>query len=67
MAINGDGSRSPFEQLKSHYDRKELECPACGYFDEHGEWEARTSGHRVNYWHECPSCGAVQSHTIRTE
>ena len=52
--------RTPFERLKHHYDETALTCSECGYYDEGGEWVAETSGDRVEYRHECPSCGLTQ-------
>jgi len=59
-----DESRTAFEQLKRYYDQKELLCPECGYEDDEGAWESETDGRVVEYFHECPSCGAVREHTI---
>jgi predicted RNA-binding Zn-ribbon protein involved in translation (DUF1610 family) len=52
------------ERLRDHYDDEELVCPECGYEDEEGAWESETDGSVVEYYHECPSCGAVREHTI---
>lgn len=50
--------RSPFEQLRSHYEEGDLACPECGYEDTEGEWET-TTGDTVRYRHLCPSCGST--------
>lgn len=55
--------RSPFEQLRSHYEEGDLACPECGYEDTEGEWET-TTGDTVRYRHLCPSCGSTQTRTL---
>lgn len=57
-------SRSALERLKIYYDATELVCPACGYEDEDGAWVGATDGASARYSHECPSCGALQEHTL---
>jgi rubredoxin len=52
------------DRLKARYDR-DLRCRECGYVDEDGGWQARTSGGRISYRHVCPSCGTVEKRTLR--
>ncbi|KOX97398.1 MULTISPECIES: HVO_0649 family zinc finger protein [Halorubrum] len=59
-----DRSRSPFERLKEHYDHEELVCPACGFEDEDGAWDAEADGADIVYTHACPRCGAEREHTL---
>jgi predicted RNA-binding Zn-ribbon protein involved in translation (DUF1610 family) len=59
------GNRSPFERLKSYYQRAEPVCPACGYEDEEGGWTAETDGSGVVYRHTCPSCGAEREYSVQ--
>lgn len=59
-----DGSRSTLERLRQYYDHEELVCPECGYEDEDGSWESETNGREVDYYHECPRCGAIREHTL---
>ncbi|WP_459878908.1 HVO_0649 family zinc finger protein [Halorubrum gandharaense] len=46
-----------FDRLRARFDSEPYVCAECGCVDESGEWEARTSGARVVYRRECPSCG----------
>lgn len=64
MAATNKGATA-FETLRSHYEAAELTCPECGYEDEDGEWQARTTGCRVSYRHICPACGAVDTREMR--
>ncbi len=64
MSVWNTGGTTPLDRLKSRYDR-DLRCGECGYVDEEGEWQARTTGNRVDYRHLCPSCGAVERRTLR--
>lgn len=57
-------SRSALERLENHYNETECVCPACGYEDEAGGWVGETNGANARYSRECPSCGAVQEHTV---
>jgi predicted RNA-binding Zn-ribbon protein involved in translation (DUF1610 family) len=62
--MGSDGSRSPLERLKRHYDQEELVCPECGFEDEEGAWEAEADGAQVLYRHTCPKCGAEREHEL---
>lgn len=55
------------ELLKLHFEETDLECPACGYEDEAGEWSAEAEGRVIHYRHECPRCGAEQDRTLTVD
>lgn len=59
------GTRSPFERLRTYYQRAEPVCRACGYEEEEGGWTAETDGSGVVYRHACPSCGAEREHRVQ--
>lgn len=56
MSFSGRGTTA-LDRLRDRYDSEPYVCDACGYEDDDGEWEAVTSGARVVYRRECPSCG----------
>ena len=62
--MTSNGSRSPFERLKEHYDHEELVCRECGFEDEGGDWDAEADGANIVYTHTCPRCGAEREHTL---
>ena len=64
MSIRRDGGATPLDRLKAQYDR-DLRCRECGFVDRDGEWQAQTTGNRISYRHLCPSCGAVETRTLR--
>lgn len=64
MSHDRESARSAFEKLKSHYDETDLKCHECGYEDEEGEWQTKTTGDEVEYRHLCPSCGALDRRTL---
>ena len=64
-AIRQPSGTTAFDRLRDRLDRESRRCPSCGYEDADGRWRADTSGDRVRYAHECPSCGAVDSLELR--
>ena len=64
MPVRRGSGTTPLDRLKAQYDR-DLRCRECGYLDEDGAWQARTSGDRVSYRHVCPSCGTIEKRTLR--
>lgn len=62
--MTSNGSRSPFERLKEHYDHEELVCRECGFDDEDGTWDVETDGSDIVYHHTCPKCGAEREHGL---
>ena len=62
--MTSNGTRSPFERLRAHYDHDELVCRECGFEDEAGTWEAATDGATIVYHHTCPKCGAEREHRL---
>lgn len=63
MAID-DRGRSALDGYRIRLDR-DLTCSKCGYDDADGEWQAATSGDRVQYRHVCPACGAIRMRELR--
>jgi predicted RNA-binding Zn-ribbon protein involved in translation (DUF1610 family) len=63
MATDRGSGTTPLDRLKTQYDR-EIRCRECGFVDDDGEWQARTTGDRVDYRHICPSCGAVETRRL---
>ncbi|MFB6102472.1 MAG: HVO_0649 family zinc finger protein [Haloplanus sp.] len=59
MSITHRPGSTPFDRLRSHYEESRAACPSCGHEDTDGEWRVTTAGLRVEYRHQCPSCGAV--------
>jgi len=66
MAIRRNAGTTALDRLRSRLEA-DLRCPECGYEDAEGEWSARTTGDRVLYRHVCPSCGAIDSLTLRLD
>jgi len=64
MSLRRDWGTTPLDRLKTQYDR-DLRCRECGFEDTEGAWQARTTGDRVSYRHVCPSCGAIETRTLR--
>jgi predicted RNA-binding Zn-ribbon protein involved in translation (DUF1610 family) len=64
MAAERERGATPLDRLKSRYDR-DLRCRECGFEDVDGGWQARTTGERVSYRHVCPSCGAIETRTLK--
>lgn len=58
-------ARSPFEQLRDRFNETDLECSACGYIDDDGNWRVSTSGSRVQYQFICPTCDAIETREMR--
>lgn len=54
---------SPFDRLRTRLQETDLECRQCGY--ECDEWQATTSGGRVQYRLVCPVCGAIETRELR--
>jgi len=46
-----------FDRLRARLDAEPHVCESCGCVDDEGSWTAVTSGARVVYERECPSCG----------
>ncbi|WP_138005070.1 HVO_0649 family zinc finger protein [Halalkalirubrum salinum] len=53
------------DRYKMRLDKASRTCPACGYDDTDGEWQAVTTGSRVQYRHVCPSCGSISTRELR--
>jgi DNA-directed RNA polymerase subunit RPC12/RpoP len=64
MSVQRPGGTTPLDRFAQQSDSG-LTCPRCGYVDENGRWRAATSGDRVRYEHQCPSCGSVATRTLR--
>ncbi|MFB6154922.1 MAG: HVO_0649 family zinc finger protein [Haloferacaceae archaeon] len=64
MSVQRPLGNSALNRLGSYLDEVERTCSACGYHDAEGRWEARATGNRVIYRHECPSCGATVTRTL---
>lgn len=65
MATRQPTGKTAFDRLRDRFDQDARRCPACGYEDVDGRWHADTSGDRVRYSHECPSCGDVDVRELR--
>lgn len=64
MSRSRRSGTTALDRLKAQYDR-DLRCRECGFVDTGGEWQAKTTGRRVDYRHLCPSCGAVETRTVK--
>lgn len=56
---------SALDRMRSHLERIDMQCSACGYEDEDGEWRSTTNGSRIDYSHVCPRCGEIRRRTYR--
>lgn len=65
MATRQRSGTTAFDRMRDRLDHEERRCPACGYVDDAGRWHADTSGARVRYTHECPSCHSVNTVELR--
>ncbi|MGM0591191.1 MAG: HVO_0649 family zinc finger protein [Halobacteriota archaeon] len=65
MAIKTSSGPTAFEQLREHYDQHGRKCFACGFEDEGGTWNVKTTGREVRYQHRCPACDALETHVVR--
>ncbi len=64
MSVQRPGGTTPLDRFAQR-STNSLTCPRCGYEDENGRWKASTSGDRIRYEHECPSCESITTRTLR--